>query len=628
MYQYMKNYLSNRSICTRVNNQYSSFKNTNIGIPQGSIIAPLLFSILIHDLPSVISKQFNIVQYADDICIWLKTNLRKHTKTRKIQYIQKLYQQELDKVCIYMKENGFEMSTEKTHLMLFNNGSNCKILPKIKLNETELLYKQETKFLGVIFDTKLNWKPHIEYLINKARKRLNFLKVISSYVWGQHTPTLIHLAISLIRSKLIYGQEVYFAAPKYLLKKLQSIDSKAIKIALGVPYHANTMKCYNESKILSLEKQRELAISKYVSRSLSVDNSNRFEILMDSDVEYPKFSRHVTYLTPIYNYVRPIMDACEVKLNDIPILPACPNVPPWEHNEASYEIDYASCSKNDNANIVAIDAKILLAEKFNFFLKVYTDGSVTESGYSGFGFYIPALNIKSSYHLGKGFSIFTSELFAILMALHSIYTTKYDLHEILVCVDSLSVLQTLQKWDCNYRSDLIFEIKFMVHILALKGVHITFFWIPSHVNIKGNEMADQLAKIGAIKGKDAVSISNFKASSKEICSILKHHAKQELKDYERGFVPVDQTRKISNIVYRLRLNSWATKYTKNIHCICSQENFITVQHILCECPLLKELYKQNNISINENMNVNNLLLNEDLIKYIEVLMHTEIGRLL
>ena len=61
------------------------------------------------------------------------------------------------------------------------------------------------------------------------------------------------------------------------------------------------MKCYNESKLLFLEKQRELALSKYVSRSLFVDNSNRFEIVMDSDVEYPKFSRHVTYLTPIYN---------------------------------------------------------------------------------------------------------------------------------------------------------------------------------------------------------------------------------------------------------------------------------------------------------------------------------------
>ena len=89
MYEYLENYLKNRSICTRVNNVYSDFRNTNIGIPQGSIIAPLLFSILLYDLPSVVSKGFNIVQYADDICIWLNTNLRKSTKNRTIKYVEK-----------------------------------------------------------------------------------------------------------------------------------------------------------------------------------------------------------------------------------------------------------------------------------------------------------------------------------------------------------------------------------------------------------------------------------------------------------------------------------------------------------------------------------------------------------
>ena len=95
--------------------------------------------------------------------------------------------------------------------------------------------------------TKLNWRLHIENVINKARKQLNFLK-ISTQSWCQDTKTLLHLSISLIRSKLIYGHEVYFSTPNTLLKKLQSIDSKAIKLAIGVPVHTNT----NKSYILSL----------------------------------------------------------------------------------------------------------------------------------------------------------------------------------------------------------------------------------------------------------------------------------------------------------------------------------------------------------------------------------------
>ena len=123
----------------------------------------------------------------------------------------------------------------------FNNGENPKCLPEIELDGQLLNYKQNTKFLGVYITTKLNWRLHIENVINKAIKQSNFLKN-STQSWCQDTKTLLHLYISLVRSKLIYGQEVYFLAPNTLLKKLQSIDSKAIKLAIGVPVHTNTSK--------------------------------------------------------------------------------------------------------------------------------------------------------------------------------------------------------------------------------------------------------------------------------------------------------------------------------------------------------------------------------------------------
>ena len=66
--------------------------------------------------------------------------------------------------------------------VLFNNGENLKRLPQIELDGQLLNYKQNTKVLGVYITTKLNWRLHTEYLINKARKRLNFLffKIVHS----------------------------------------------------------------------------------------------------------------------------------------------------------------------------------------------------------------------------------------------------------------------------------------------------------------------------------------------------------------------------------------------------------------------------------------------------------------
>ena len=218
----------------------------------------------------------HVVQYADDIAIWVNTTLRKHTNKRVVNHVQKLYQLEINKLTAYMKDNSFELSREKmglTHLapdcpsppalyllMCFNNGENLKSLLQTEPDGQLLNYKQNTKFLGVYITTKLNWRLHIENLINKARKQLNFLKIVQS--WSQDTKTLLHLSISLVRSKLIYGQEVYFSTPNTLLKEWQSVDSKAIKLAIGVPVQTNTSKYYAEAGKISLSEQCKLVISK------------------------------------------------------------------------------------------------------------------------------------------------------------------------------------------------------------------------------------------------------------------------------------------------------------------------------------------------------------------------------
>ena len=77
-----------------------------MGIPQGSIIAPILFNIIIHELPKVLSNKTHVAQYANDTAIWVNTTLRKHTNTRVVNHVQKLYQSEINKLIAYMKDNG------------------------------------------------------------------------------------------------------------------------------------------------------------------------------------------------------------------------------------------------------------------------------------------------------------------------------------------------------------------------------------------------------------------------------------------------------------------------------------------------------------------------------------------
>ena len=134
---------------------------------------------MLYDLYTCFSSYTKVAQYADDIAIWINVSLKKRTNLRHINYIQKLFQNELDKLSSYMHLNGFQFSVEKTHLVLFNNGYNPSNLPTFFLGGREIFYKLEVKFLGVLLTPKLNWKKHIDSVATKAVKSLNFLKIVS-----------------------------------------------------------------------------------------------------------------------------------------------------------------------------------------------------------------------------------------------------------------------------------------------------------------------------------------------------------------------------------------------------------------------------------------------------------------
>ena len=126
---------------------------------------------------------------------------------------------------------------------------------------------------------------------------------------------------------MVYGQEVYFSTPNIFLKKLQSIYSKAIKLAIDVPVHTNTSKSYAEAGIISLSEQRKLAISKYVIRSLAVINSVTEEIFIDSNKDYPKSAQNISSIQPIRNYINDLINECNIDIKSIPVLHTSPQMP-------------------------------------------------------------------------------------------------------------------------------------------------------------------------------------------------------------------------------------------------------------------------------------------------------------
>ncbi|KAJ8050202.1 RNA-directed DNA polymerase from mobile element jockey [Holothuria leucospilota] len=110
-------------------------------------------------------------------------------------------------------------------------GAHCD--PDLNLNGVHIPVVPHTKFLGLILDSKLNFKAHIDHLRRKCQGALNLLKVVSKMDWGADRPVLLRLYRSLVRSKLDYGCVVYSSARESYLRKLLPIHNQGLRICLG-----------------------------------------------------------------------------------------------------------------------------------------------------------------------------------------------------------------------------------------------------------------------------------------------------------------------------------------------------------------------------------------------------------
>ena len=125
-------------------------------ISQSSVIAPLLFNILIHDLPNAVSDKVTVAQYADDICMRMDVTLKKATKMQDQNHIHRFYQSDLDGISNYMFENWLEFSPEKMHMILFNSGDGSQIKPIFKLFDNAAEYVNSVKFLKIFLTSKFS----------------------------------------------------------------------------------------------------------------------------------------------------------------------------------------------------------------------------------------------------------------------------------------------------------------------------------------------------------------------------------------------------------------------------------------------------------------------------------------
>ena len=136
--------------------------------------------------------------------------------------------------------------------------------PELYLDKTKIEVVSEFKILGVIFDRKLSFLPHITALKKKCKKTLNLLKAVAHSEWGADRKVLLRLYRSLIRSKLDYGSIVYGSARKSYLKILDSICNEGLRLVLGAFRTSPINSLYVEGNEPTLYTRRQKLALQYI----------------------------------------------------------------------------------------------------------------------------------------------------------------------------------------------------------------------------------------------------------------------------------------------------------------------------------------------------------------------------
>ena len=160
-------YLSNRSQYVNYDNTTSKMKPIKCGVPQGSILGPLLFFfIYINDLSSV-SNALSAILFADD------TN--SFHSSRNLTQLTNMISTELTNVVNWLNASRLSLNVENANFMVLRHNGKNQECPNIHINGSQIKEVSSTKFLGVFIDNKLSWAEHINHISNKVSKSIGII---------------------------------------------------------------------------------------------------------------------------------------------------------------------------------------------------------------------------------------------------------------------------------------------------------------------------------------------------------------------------------------------------------------------------------------------------------------------
>ena len=251
---WFESYLSNRNQYTFIDNFKSDELPMRVGVPQGSVLGPLLFLIFINDLQFVSSRLFSIL-FADDTNLFISGN--------NADEINSAINIEMNKVYIWFNANKLVLNLDKTCYMIFKpkNKHICDDSVKLFIGNNEIHRVNSTKFLGVLIDDNLTWKEHVNDICQKVSRTVGVMNRLKHIIPRKILLTLYN---TMILPYISYCNIIWGNCAIYLLNRVLMLQKRAVRIINNDEPLTHTDPLFKKFRILKVCDINELQVAVFM----------------------------------------------------------------------------------------------------------------------------------------------------------------------------------------------------------------------------------------------------------------------------------------------------------------------------------------------------------------------------
>ena len=273
--EWFRSYLPDRKQYVSVNGSNPNFLSFTCGVPQGSVLGPLLFLIYINDLPNA-SKKLTFYLFADD------TNI--YYESKDLFNLIKIVNKELRLVKKWLDANKLSLSIDKTNYIIFHSSSvNVPSGSDIKIGKKHIKRVKFVKFLGLLLDEHLSWKYHLSELSKKLARTCGMFFKIRNLL---PLDVLVCLYNALFLPFLQYGLIVWGQTYASCIDPIFKLQKKAVRAISFQPRMSPSLPIFNDFKLLKLSEIFELRHLTFVFDSINKTSPSCFHdfFLLSSSV--------------------------------------------------------------------------------------------------------------------------------------------------------------------------------------------------------------------------------------------------------------------------------------------------------------------------------------------------------